>query len=685
AMFGSAMTVSDCPLIIVSNNTIAGNVCMNSLHGAIVVGWDSYAHMTSNIIAFNTGRGIYVSDAAVDIIYDDFYENSNGNIYGASEGIGCIHLDPLFANRAGRDFRLMGASPCVDSGDPAIPNDPDGTLPDIGAIYAPYLTDYGLLRGSIENQNSQPIEDVLVSILGSSLVDSSDSGGLFSLGSMPQDSYNILFSHYDYAETTLTDINVYSGDTTDLNIVLRPEELRGAIRGTVTNNMNNPIEGVVVAADTAVVIDTTDLQGRYFLGDLRPQAHEIRVTHPDYYIFIQTDVTVPPGDTVQLNIQITGLYEDYMMFVGNRDGSPIPALIGGRLDIPVWGATESGNTEDSVVFMHIPVASFDSAITARQGGYFPDTLVGLWDYVHFEPPDLNQPKPFWTSQSMLGFAEISSPTNPQNYLVTDGDTVLICTFVMQVTDDVSFQDDTISILREGYSPRNEVLLWGLSDGITPIFPTSFYSSVYFLSQSQVGYISGTVFDSSSSPLAGVLVEAEDLPRSDTTDSQGGFSLDWFEPGEYELRFSREGFSDTALTATVTAGDTTDIVVYMRVGSGCDYIVGDVNGSESYDGLDITYGVNFFKGGSEPICDSCDCPPHPFFWVCGDVNGSCTYNGLDITYGVAYFKGGPAPNPCADCPPSSAASAARGQKPALQRSVNPMGNSEHKETLNTDRK
>ena len=87
------------------------------------------------------------------------------------------------------------------------------------------------------------------------------------------------------------------------------------------------------------------------------------------------------------------------------------------------------------------------------------------------------------------------------------------------------------------------------------------------------------------------------------------------------------------------------------GGGCDYVVGDVNGSDSYNGLDITFGVAFFKGGPDPMCDSCDCPPHPFFWVCGDVNASCSYNGLDITYGVSYFKGGPGPMPCPDCPPA----------------------------------
>jgi hypothetical protein len=81
---------------------------------------------------------------------------------------------------------------------------------------------------------------------------------------------------------------------------------------------------------------------------------------------------------------------------------------------------------------------------------------------------------------------------------------------------------------------------------------------------------------------------------------------------------------------------------------CDYAVGDVNGSDNYNGLDITYGVAFFKGGSDPMCDSCElCPDWHY---CGDVNGSCSYNGLDITYGVNYFKGGDNPEPCADCPP-----------------------------------
>jgi len=86
------------------------------------------------------------------------------------------------------------------------------------------------------------------------------------------------------------------------------------------------------------------------------------------------------------------------------------------------------------------------------------------------------------------------------------------------------------------------------------------------------------------------------------------------------------------------------------GPGCDYVVGDVNGSDSYNGLDITYGVAFFKGGPPPPCPDCPVGDCNSWHYCGDVNASCSYNGLDITYGVAYFKGGPGPMYCDDCPP-----------------------------------
>lgn len=112
-----------------------------------------------------------------------------------------------------------------------------------------------------------------------------------------------------------------------------------------------------------------------------------------------------------------------------------------------------------------------------------------------------------------------------------------------------------------------------------------------------------------------------------------------------------GYADTQ---TGTGADDDCWVVKIHDGvyppAGCDYAVGDVNGSDNYNGLDITYGVAFLKGGPDPLCADCSADDCNSWSYCGDVNGSCTYNGLDITYGVAFFKGGPGPISCTDCPP-----------------------------------
>ncbi len=89
------------------------------------------------------------------------------------------------------------------------------------------------------------------------------------------------------------------------------------------------------------------------------------------------------------------------------------------------------------------------------------------------------------------------------------------------------------------------------------------------------------------------------------------------------------------------------------GGGCSYVVGDANNSATFNGLDVTYSVNYFKGGAAPPY-SCECTPGNTWFVAGDVNNSCSFNGLDVTYMVNYFKGGAGPIACAQCPPGGIA-------------------------------
>src|SRR5512138_2106356 len=83
---------------------------------------------------------------------------------------------------------------------------------------------------------------------------------------------------------------------------------------------------------------------------------------------------------------VMGQDPNYHVIFGNRDGSPLEVPIGQIIEIPIWGATEPGNLTDSIVYIHIPLATDNSIISARLGGSLPDTLLGRWDDCSFQAP-----------------------------------------------------------------------------------------------------------------------------------------------------------------------------------------------------------------------------------------------------------------------------------------------------------
>ncbi|HEY0549774.1 MAG TPA: hypothetical protein VGF13_09235, partial [Verrucomicrobiae bacterium] len=77
-----------------------------------------------------------------DPVHSDFEPGSSNstnftivycNLSEPYAGTGNIQADPLFANLAAGDYHLLPFSPCIDSGDPASPPDPDGSPADLGA------------------------------------------------------------------------------------------------------------------------------------------------------------------------------------------------------------------------------------------------------------------------------------------------------------------------------------------------------------------------------------------------------------------------------------------------------------------------------------------------------------------------------------------------------------------------
>jgi len=71
-------------------------------------------------------------------------------------------------------------------------------------------------------------------------------------------------------------------------------------------------------------------------------------------------------------------------------------------------------------------------------------------------------------------------------------------------------------------------------------------------------------------------------------------------------------------------------------SSITFIPGDVNDDQAVIGSDVTFLVNYFRGG----------PPPPVeiegFFPAADVNGDCRNIGSDVTYLVNFFRGGDAP-------------------------------------------
>lgn len=176
-----------------------------------------------------------------------------------------------------------------------------------------------------------------------------------------------------------------------------------------------------------------------------------------------------------------------------------------------------------------------------------------------------------------------------------------------------------------------------------------------LTPQEPGLLMGTVIDNwYFNPVFEVEVSVFDYNNTlvgvDTTDEYGAYEF-ILNPGVYSTLYTKFSYLDSTITdIVINPNDTAEVNVILTFQHQCDYYVGDVNGSWNYNGLDVTYGAAFFKGGYPPFGCYCECTPGNWWYVCGDVNGDCQYNLLDITYAIAYYKGGPPPIPCPDCPP-----------------------------------
>jgi hypothetical protein len=148
----------------------------------------------------------------------------------------------------------------------------------------------------------------------------------------------------------------------------------------------------------------------------------------------------------------------------------------------------------------------------------------------------------------------------------------------------------------------------------------------------------------------------------TIDSNGGAIPPGAPAVPIQVTMDATGLANGTYLGAINVGSNdlvhpaASVPVTFTVGApGCNYFIGDINGNNSVNGVDIVYAVNYFKGsGAPPPIDCfsyCPLTPSPFY-AAGDVNGNCAFNGIDITYFVRYLKlQVPSLLFCPDCPPA----------------------------------
>ncbi|MBN2017229.1 MAG: hypothetical protein JW794_03735 [Candidatus Cloacimonetes bacterium] len=131
---GGGIYCWDCNPVF-NNITVTNNTA--NFGGGIACRFTANPNILNSILWNNSPEEIYLdTNSSITITYSD--------IEGGYTGTGNIDSDPLFADAANDDYHLTWdnfpvpdatMSPCINTGDPASPFDPDATITDMGAYY----------------------------------------------------------------------------------------------------------------------------------------------------------------------------------------------------------------------------------------------------------------------------------------------------------------------------------------------------------------------------------------------------------------------------------------------------------------------------------------------------------------------------------------------------------------------
>ena len=194
-----------------SNVTIYGNHSEET--GGGIVSWMDSNPTLNNCIVWENTPSTFVGED-LTVTYSD--------VQDGFEGEGNIDEDPLFVDPDEGNFHLTEDSPCIDTGDPDSPDDPDGTRADMGAF--PFSHGTLVIEGFVlDAENNEPLDSARVSS-SFGYTTFTDTSGFWRISPPRINPFNITASFEDYLDSTIRDIQLELDDTLEITFgLLHPE------------------------------------------------------------------------------------------------------------------------------------------------------------------------------------------------------------------------------------------------------------------------------------------------------------------------------------------------------------------------------------------------------------------------------------------------------------------------------
>jgi hypothetical protein len=258
---------------------------------------------------------------------DDLYVYGGGNlvIYNYKMDDEWSGSKNFFNTLDPNSNRTRGAQQDNTPYDPANP--PAGTarsnFPNITMFFS--TAGLGALEGTVTD-GTDPVEGVLVRVLGTSSSRVTDENGFYEFSALLPDTYNVEFSKFGYETVVMEGVVIEEEVVTQLDVVV-PVLDQFTVSGVVQGNDGELIED---AAVTMVGYDNysavTDASGAFTIADVYGGTYELTVMAPGYEVFVDEAVVVDADTDLGTIEVIEILFPPYGLTIETEGMEPGAAL-----------------------------------------------------------------------------------------------------------------------------------------------------------------------------------------------------------------------------------------------------------------------------------------------------------------------------------------------------------------------